>query len=349
MLFAEGPQAAGQLAQQAMDRMRAEAVAPHPHNFTVWYAYYSGRYPDLTRAVDIIASNGLPFTEARCGDLYHKFFAADGELQAMQEIGDKLTEALAGIATTLSSAGNDAGNFGAALKTFQGQAELSDTLAQLRGIIRVMTEQAQRVAVRNQFLQTQLTDSAHQLENMRRDLDTVRREAMTDALTELANRKQFDQALREAAAAAMEDGRPLCLLMIDIDFFKKFNDNHGHVVGDQVLKLVGRTLKDSVRGRDTAARFGGEEFAIVMPECTLDEALAFAEQTRATIANRRIVKRTSGAPIGNITLSVGVALYELGESLGRFIQRADEALYVAKHEGRNQVRAHVHAGEAAFV
>ncbi|MEA1650420.1 diguanylate cyclase [Nitrospirillum sp. BR 11164] len=348
MLFAEGPQAAGHLAQRAMERMRAEAVAPHPHNFTVWYAYCSGRYPDLTRAVDIIASNGLPFTEARCADLYHKFFAADDEIQAIQEIGVKLTEALAGVTGAVATAGNDVGNFGAALKVFQGQVDLSETLDQLRGVIRAMTEQAQRVAVRNQFLQTQLSDSAQQLETMRRDLDTVRREAMTDALTDLANRKQFDQALREAAATAMEDGRPLCLLMIDIDFFKKFNDNHGHVVGDQVLKLVGRTLKDSVRGRDTAARFGGEEFAIIMPECTLDEALAFAEKTRATIANRRIVKRTSGAAIGNITLSVGVALYEPGETLGRFVQRADEALYMAKHEGRNQVRAHVDT-EAAFV
>ncbi|MDE1147474.1 MAG: GGDEF domain-containing protein [Azospirillaceae bacterium] len=338
---------AGHLAARAMDRMAAEQVAPHPHNFTVWYAYVSGRYPDLVRAVDIIASNGLPFTEERCAELYHKFFAVDDELAAIQQIGAKLTEALAGVATTVVTAGGDADRFGAALNAFQGQVGLAGTLEQLRGVVTAMTEHARRVAARNQFLQTQLSNSTREIETMRRDLDTVRREAMTDALTELANRKQFDQALREAAANAMEHGQPMCLAMIDIDFFKKFNDEHGHVVGDQVLKLVARTLKDTVRGRDTAARFGGEEFAIILPDTGLEEALVFAERTRVTIANRRIVKRTTGTAIGNITLSVGVARYEPGESLVRLIQRADEALYRAKHEGRNQVRAHVGSAGAA--
>ena len=205
----------------------------------------------------------------------------------------------------------------------------------MRDLIQAVSAETARMAVRTRTLQSQLSDSVCQIEAMRRDLDSVRREASIDALTEIANRKHFDHALRLACTHAMEVDDPLCLLMVDIDHFKRFNDTHGHVVGDQVLKLVARTLTACTRATDIPARFGGEEFAIILPGTRIRDAVAVAERIRTTIAGREVKKRATGEALGSITLSLGLAQYRLGEPLTRLIQRADAALYQAKNGGRN--------------
>ena len=339
MLYSERMEEASRFAQSALKRLRADGVPPTPNNFTVWYAYFSGRVPDLTRAIDILTSNNQPVTDERCGDLYRQFFAPDSDGQALREAGERLQAALEQALGAISQGGSDVGQYGQALDAFKGTIGLARTLEQLKLVVRSVADETQRMAAKNRHLQSQLSDSSNQLEAMRKDLDSVRKEALTDALTGIANRKQFDQSLREAAMAAMEQDRPLSLLMIDIDHFKKFNDTHGHVMGDQVLKLVARTLTDCVKGRDTAARYGGEEFGIIMPDTRLANAVTVAEQIRKAVASRRIVKRNTSETLGAITLSVGVAQYRLGEPMTKLVQRADEALYAAKHGGRNRVQA----------
>lgn len=129
------------------------------------------------------------------------------------------------------------------------------------------------------------------------------------------------------------------LLMVDIDHFKSFNDNFGHQVGDQVLRLVGRTLVEGIKGRDFAARYGGEEFAIILPESNVTAGMAVGNSLRKSIATKDVINRSTGEKMGRITMSVGVAEYVVGESPEDMIERADGALYTAKHNGRNQVAA----------
>ncbi len=139
------------------------------------------------------------------------------------------------------------------------------------------------------------------------------------------------------AAEALQERDDLCLLLMDIDHFKKFNDTFGHQVGDEVLKVVARTLKEGVKGRDTPARYGGEEFAVILPQTSLKNAVVVAEQIRTTLASRKLQNRKTGADYGFVTLSIGVSKYRFGESLEALIQRADEALYLGKNRGRNRV------------
>ncbi len=141
--------------------------------------------------------------------------------------------------------------------------------------------------------------------------------------------------------AAAAGGEPLCLLMADIDFFKRFNDTHGHPIGDQVLKLVARTLTETLKGRDTPARFGGEEFAVILPQTVLESAVIVAEQIRVRVASRVIKRRDTQQQLGSITLSIGVTQYRPGDTIADLVQRADEALYAAKGAGRNRVHVQV--------
>lgn len=339
VLFAETKEVAAQLSAAALERLRANGVAPTPEHYTVWYAHFSGRFPALSRAIDILETNQAQVGEAHCADLYERFFGMEAEHDAVHVASEKLGSALESVMAALREAGADVGRYHDVLATARGQLDLAATLEQLKALVRSVADETARMARNNQALEAQLSESAVQIESMRHDLAVVRQEALTDALTGIANRKRFDQVLRAAAGQAMESGRPLALAMIDIDRFKLFNDTHGHVAGDQVLRLVARTLADSVRGSDTPSRFGGEEFALVMPDTPLTAGVSVAERIRRATAGRQIVKRTSGESMGSITLSAGVAIYRPGETLAAFVQRADAALYAAKAGGRNRVVA----------
>ena len=189
----------------------------------------------------------------------------------------------------------------------------------------------------NKSLEEKFNASSVEINRLREDLETMRLEAMTDGLTGIANRKLFDAELRRCAIQAMEDGEPLCLLILDIDHFKKFNDTYGHQVGDQVLKLLAQTLTSSIKGQDLAARFGGEEFCVILPGTGLDNAIKVAEVIRNKVGKKQVLNRKTGESMGQVTVSVGVGEFRYGEPLSQLILRSDEAMYAAKRTGRNRV------------
>jgi two-component system, cell cycle response regulator len=162
--------------------------------------------------------------------------------------------------------------------------------------------------------------------------------SITDGLTKLHNHRHFQDELARAFEESQRYQRPLSLAMIDIDFFKKFNDTHGHAVGDDVLKRAAELYKSSVRSTDLVARYGGEEFAVMMPETELDDAIAFAEKIRNLVESTPL--QTQAGPL-NITISLGVASVPQSRihSPKELIVAADKALYRAKKNGRNQVQA----------
>ena len=161
--------------------------------------------------------------------------------------------------------------------------------------------------------------------------------ATYDALTDLHNRRHFMAVLDKEIARALRHGRELALCIIDVDLFKPVNDTFGHIAGDEVLRRIGAVVRQHVRSDDIAARIGGEEFAVLLPEGSADDAVAFAERLREAIA------ATLFAPGGTprqITVSVGVApLRAPDTSRSQLLAAADAALYRAKHEGRNRVHA----------
>jgi diguanylate cyclase len=333
------------IAEQSMARMAAERVPPTPENFALWYAHYSGRAPELSRSIGMLEGGRQDFTRERTEELYDRFVGNSRETEAVRAAGETIQAALSRLMSLMESHGDGTSRYGEALQDFSGRLESGLGIDQLRILLGTVVAETSGMLEQNRALQTQLSNAGEQLAELRRNLDSVRRQAITDGLTGLFNRKHFDEVLTEAAGRASAGGRPLSLLMIDIDFFKKFNDQHGHTVGDHVLALVARTLSECISPQDTAARYGGEEFAIVAPGLRAREAAALGERIRETVASKRVVNRARNQSLGTITLSVGVAVLEPGEVHAALVQRADGALYAAKRQGRNRVV--VAAGGAA--
>lgn len=173
----------------------------------------------------------------------------------------------------------------------------------------------------------------HIADRLRADAAEVRRLAVTCPVTGLWNRHHLDTDLAAKIGAATAGAVPLSLMMIDIDRFKPINDRHGHAIGDKVLRAVAMRLGAGIRARDTLARFGGDELALVMPETGLETACLVAERLRALVADG-----TTEVPF-TVTISIGVAELRYDESATELLTRADAALYAAKVDGRNRVAA----------
>src|SRR6516165_8975612 len=161
----------------------------------------------------------------------------------------------------------------------------------------------------NKALEERLALSRTEISELQHSLEAMRVESLTDPLTGLGNRKYFDRMIEVAVQNALANNEPLSLMMFDIDHFKSFNDTYGHLTGDQVLRLVALSIKHNVKGQDIAARFGGEEFAIVLPRTALREATLVADQIRCAVMGKELMKRSTGQHLGRVTLSIGVAAF----------------------------------------
>jgi diguanylate cyclase len=323
----------------AMAAMAKHGIPVTPDNYSVWYNYCSGAMPDLTKAVNVILGNNREFTADVNEQIFSQFFGFDREGQLIRETSAKVEEAINHVMEVLADASGSAERYGTRLADLSGKLNptVAGNLAELRVVVAGMLQHTQQMAQQNKALETRLNSSTETIRELRESLEDVRREAMTDGLTGVSNRKYFDAMLREMAKQAMETGEPMALLMLDIDHFKRFNDNFGHQMGDQVLKLVAKTLMQCVKGRDVVARYGGEEFSVILPSTQLINAVKVAEQIRNTVANKKIVKKSTGEDLGRITLSIGAATFDYGERLSDLVARGDEALYMAKRNGRNRV------------
>jgi diguanylate cyclase len=207
----------------------------------------------------------------------------------------------------------------------------------LRSIVESLVQTTTEMEQANQKLEARLNASKQEIVRLQENLEAVRSESLTDPLTSLHNRKSFDAALTAAIAAARMSGESLSLVMMDVDHFKKFNDTFGHLTGDQVLRLVALSVKQNVKGQDIAARYGGEEFAVVLPNTILRSAATVADQIRRVVMTKELKKRSTGENLGRVTISIGVATLNPGDTAQSLIGRADTCLYAAKRQGRNRV------------
>jgi diguanylate cyclase len=334
-------QSAKTLAETAIAEMIKYGVPPTPANYCVWYNYVAKAIAGLTRDIDERIALQKGFSWQANQALFERYFGTDMESAAVRRSGSDLKQTVGKVLLRLDAAGHDAAAFGETLVQAHGSLKAVPVIegSKVQAVVHRLSGATHDMVKRNRDLESELRKSTAEINTLQDRLEQARREAFTDALTGIGNRRCFDLALIEHAERAANGELELCLLLIDIDHFKKFNDSYGHRIGDQVLKVVGGQMKQMSRGTDVAARYGGEEFALLLVGAPIDIAMRRADQLRAALAGNYLRNKATGDLYGQVTVSIGVAKYRMTDNVESFIGRADAALYQAKNTGRNRVIA----------
>lgn len=252
--------------------------------------------------------------------------------QQLERDGAKIRDVLSGFNRLASVVASDIRSHKRSL------AHIADELTAIDlGEARCVAEVVQTLVKKNQEMEQRLLDTESKLVQLTRELEARSAEASTDSLTNLANRRAFNDELARRYAEHERNQRPMSVLFVDVDHFKQFNDSHGHLAGDAVLRCVSAVLRQTVRGMDMVARYGGEEFSVVLPNTPLVAAVAVAERARAAI--ERMECHFEGK-VYSISVSAGVAELRPGEQTSALLSRADACMYAAKAAGRNCTHYH---------
>ena len=323
-------------ANAAFDLLKRSSIPPYPQFYELLYTYATGVNPSLNNRINSIFRSGVSPSTDLAEALYNEFLKSDVN-DRMSSVSERMHARIESVHEAIDAAMTNANAYSGSLQSASGDLEGDLGGEAIKTLATKLLSETRRMQDTNRELERKLEASRDDIAALQRDLDDVRRESMLDPLTKIANRKSFDEGLADAIADAEQTGTPLCLLLVDIDHFKNFNDTYGHQTGDQVLRLVAMTLKSNIKGKDLVARYGGEEFVAVLPFTDMGGGMIVAENIRKAIQAKELLKRSTNEKLGRITASFGVAMFQQGENAMSFIERADQCLYAAKRAGRNRV------------
>ncbi|MCL1137172.1 GGDEF domain-containing protein [Shewanella pneumatophori] len=323
--------------RHAVPKMSELSIPVTPDNYAVWYEYYKGINLDLKRAIDGLLENKVEFTPEICNSLYKNYIQMHYP-DIIESVQIETQVLINSLISKIASMSKGTSRFSASLSEFDTALKNNADPALLQRLVDGVTSELDEIIHANSQMDKSLSNMNQEVESLRNEMLELKSEVLTDQLTSLNNRRAFDQEVISHIDSFNHDNFESSLLVVDIDYFKKFNDTHGHLIGDKVLAYVAQALKNGVKGDDFVARYGGEEFVILLPNTNHQDAHKVAENLRRKIANRNLtIGKEKKLPLGNITVSVGVASLRPHDDKDSYFIRADEALYRAKASGRNCV------------
>ncbi|GBF57244.1 diguanylate cyclase VdcA [Candidatus Phycosocius bacilliformis] len=325
------------VAQAALDSLKEHSITPSPENYAVWLAFHTATPEDLKAELDMMIAAKRVIDDLACDQLYTKYFEDIGIGSRMMKAGGKIAAEMEDVRRGLLKAGVKTKAYGEQLEIAKQELAKTDSPLITKNLVDTLVGATTEMATQSKDLETKLAESSIEIEALRVQLERVRQEAATDSLTGLANRKEFDSRLIEMCAAADRGDGPMCVIMADIDHFKRINDTFGHQTGDQVIRFVATVMDRAKPKGGIVARLGGEEFAMITPATDRKAAIAIAEKIRLAVESKRLVRRASNEDLGKITVSLGVAQRRTSEKPTDAVERADAALYQSKRGGRNRV------------
>jgi diguanylate cyclase len=331
-----GPEAYD-LARMAVDDMERRKIWPTPLNYELWLHFVGAPEGALAKEIGRLLASGEAITEDVSEELAAAFLPKARLNEQIRDAGDKLNEELASVAQAIKQAQKSSEQYGASLAVAGRDLDNQIEPLAVKKLVETLSTATRKIQKENKSLEKRLAESTAEVGRLRDHLEQVRRDATTDALTSLANRKAFDDELARACAEALSKREPLTLAVLDIDHFKRFNDNWGHQTGDQVIRYVSSVIGRMAPPPRFAARYGGEEFAMIFPGESPSDVLQTLEDIREEISSRSLKRRSTNDDLGAITVSAGLAELKPGESVESLIGRADDALYGSKRTGRNKV------------
>lgn len=321
--------------KRVLPLMSQHGVPTTPPNYAVWYDYVCEAHPDLVEELRSRIEAGSKISPDYCQKLYQKYFVDPVQSQ-VEDIESAMRRAVDAVLGELGEFHQGLGEFEAVLDDTGDSLASKPTQEDLTRLVTILVHETRTTRERSARTESSLQSMAEELTELRNQVAHLTRDSMLDALTEVPNRRAFEEGLNHLTWDADENNTPLCLLLADVDHFKRLNDSYGHVVGDQVLRFVAQEIKQCVKGRDLLTRYGGEEFAILLPSTSYHGAMVLAESIRAII-DAQVVELQDGRRIEDMTISIGVAQYRTKESHSDLVARADGCMYQCKASGRNRV------------
>ncbi|ADU14410.1 GGDEF domain-containing protein [Asticcacaulis excentricus] len=323
------------LAVEAIRLMEVHGVWPTPLNYEIWLYVAGDPNSALAQEIHRLIGSGEKITEEISESLASKFISRLKLNDEVRDAGLRLTRELASVSEVISEAQKAQKDYNETLEGARSSIDGDSDAQRLRQLVGRLTDATSQILNQHAHFEVRLSESSREVARLRKHLDQVRLEAMTDALTNLANRKSFDEALERHCDS--DEGKNITLAVLDIDHFKRFNDTWGHQTGDQVLRYVASVLSRIGRAPRMAARYGGEEFAMIFPSENMAVVERLLNEARQEIASRVLKRRSTNEDLGTITISVGIAERDYGEDAYDLLDRADKALYQSKNNGRNMV------------
>jgi diguanylate cyclase len=324
-------------AEVALGQIKSLRQTAVPRNYEIWYVYATGYNSQLNKIInETLARNGK-LTEADLEQIYETYLSQIRTTDRIDKVGARVIGEIDDVMSLITEALGMSASYDDSLSGAAKKLAFAKNNVQVKEVVDSLVKSTREMRDTNKALEERLVLSKTEISNLQHSLDAIRAESLTDPLTGLGNRKYFDRSIDSAVQDALASGEPLSLLMFDIDHFKSFNDSYGHLTGDQVLRLVGMSLKQTIKGQDITARYGGEEFAVVLPNTGLRQALTVADHIRRAVMSKELKKKSTGEILGRVTISVGVSILKPGDDTDSLIERADACLYAAKRNGRNRV------------
>ncbi|MCW8345913.1 GGDEF domain-containing protein [Vibrio sp. ZSDZ65] len=324
--------------KKAVPLMVKHHVPATPANYALWYTYVDQTVPELNEQVDALLKDYDVLPPVNANTLYREHIANKAEVD-LGNLKQNMEALVSEVSSSMTDAIADTSDFSKVLtKSFDGlsssiEGNNNPTLDEVMPLIQELVDEANDIRHSTDFIHNQLKSASDEISRLKIELAKVQCNAMFDSLTSIYNRGAFDADLTMFCDAK----QPMSLIFLDIDHFKKFNDELGHLFGDTILKGIAQRLKQACRGGISAYRFGGEEFALIVPNKSLRVARQMADTIRLSIEKMAIKDRKSGNKMGNVTASFGVAEFVDGDTYDSLVGKADKQLYDAKRSGRNRV------------
>jgi len=320
--------------RQILQFITANKIIPTPINYAISYEYVTGSNKGLIAAVDLLLQQKKTITNEASVRIYNKYIC-DVSFESLDKINQGLASLINNTQDAVATTSQKASDAGSVFEEQAASIASVKNTDEFKKAISAIIKETKGLSEVSSALKTELDSANQEMNELRIELSKVRASAATDALTGLLNRGSFDKALN--SLVEQDDLPESCLTMLDLDHFKKVNDTHGHLIGDNVLKYTAKLLKKYTEPQHYVARYGGEELAIIMPDTSLNKAAEIAENIREALASSRLKKKNSSESIGKITVSIGISSLKQEDTAEDLIMRADNALYSAKETGRNKV------------
>lgn len=311
-------------------------LSANPLNYSLWYEYVSGKNQSLNMVIDSCLENTDVFSEELAHRLYFEYIA-DDQVKVSELVQEELKKLLFELINAIKLTSQDYCLSENSFNNIKASLVGDLTLKEVDKIVHHIKNEIKRLESNSASLQEQLQQATCEIDQLKSKMALYREEALIDPLTRISNRRGFVEKLENHIEKSRTSGKSLCIIIADIDHFKKFNDMYGHIVGDNILRVVANTINNSIKGKDIVARIGGEEFAILLPDTPFEGAIKLAENLCSTFDQLDLKKKDTHEYLGKISLSFGVTFYKKDESAESFIKRADDALYRSKESGRNRV------------